>query len=382
MPVTATPNSLLDPCGRFLPALLYHDLLDRLNGRRDRARSRWGAIGRPDAPGKLLWVAAADSRESVRLGVELVRTLAARRPDLSITLTFEARYPELLAPIESNPRIVWSYAPADYVGSMQSVWRRLLPFGIILAGMTPRQNLVRLCSACHQALLVAPPGFAVGRYERIYPGHRQTFEGRNVAPPADLDVLMLPAACADDTRLSGMLAARTAYLWHGADEAKAKRVFALFRGRLPQSVMLAAGPVVPSLRRYHTETVTLSEWPGQPVPPDKLVLIDSPGAFAGLRPGPIATHFDTPQHTLLWQSMAAGAAVSAACTDWIEAPGARAATAIRDEENALIDAWRTLDGDASTKSDAAKRARDAYEGELVLAQRALADLVGRVAAWQ
>lgn len=382
MTATPPPNSFGDPCGRFLPALLYHDVRDRLSGQRDRARARWGVIGRPDAPGKLLWVAASGSRGSVRLAVELVRTLAIRRPDLSMTLTFEAEYPELLEPIESNPRIVWSYAPADYVGSMQSVWRRLLPFGIVLAGMTPRQNLVRLCGACHHALLVAPPGFAVGRYERIYPGHRQTFEGRNVAPAADLDVLLLPGASADDTRLSGMLAARTAYLWHGTDEAKAKRVFALFRGRLPQSVMLAAGPVVPALRRHSTETVALSEWPGQPVPPDKLVLLDSIDTFAGLAPGPIATHFDAPERTLLWQSLASGAAVSAASVDWIEAPSARTAIDVLDEENALIDSWQTLDRDASAQLEAARRSLDAFAVEHAIAQKSMADLVGRVAAWQ
>lgn len=382
MAATVTPNSLLDPCGRFLPALLYHDLHDRLTGHRDRARARWGAIERPDAPGKLLWVATASSRESVRLGVELVRMLASRRPDLSLTLTFETEYTDLLASIEANPRIVWSYAPADYVGAMQSVWRRLLPFGILLAGMTPRQNLVRLCSACHHALLVAPPGFAVGRYERIYPGHRQTFEGRNVAPSADLDVLMLPPPSSDDTRLAGMLAARTAYLWHGEDEAKAKRIFALFRGRLPHSVLLAAGPVVNALRKYTSETVALSDWPGQPVPPDKLVLLDSPGAFAGLAPGPLATHFDTPERTLLWQSLATGAAVTVSAQDWIETPSARDATDLVAGENALIAAWRALDGDASTRSDAARRAREGYEAERTLALRSMTELVNRVAAWQ
>lgn len=382
MALTAAPDSLLDPCGRFLPALLYHDLRDRLGGRHDRARARWGAIERPNSHGKLLWIAAAGSRESVRLAVELARILAARRPDISVTLTFETEYPDLLASLESNPRIVSSYAPADYVGSMHSVWRRLLPFGVILAGMTPRQNLVRVCGACHHALLVAPPGFAVGRYERIYPGHRQTFEGRNVAAPADLDVLMLPAASADDTRLSGMLAARTAFLWHGADQAAAKRVFALFRGRLPQSVMLAAGPVVTALARHNTETVALSGWPGQPVPPDKLVLLDSPGAFAGLGPGIVGAHFETPERTLLWQSLAQSAAISASATEWIEAPSARAATDIQPDANALIDAWRTLDGDASARAVAARRSRDAFETERALAEKSMTDLVARVAAWQ
>lgn len=382
MAATAAPHPLLDPWGRFLPTLLFHDLRDRLAGRRQRARARWGAIERPDAPGKLLWIACGTSRESVRLAVELTRAIAARRRDLSLTLTFETEYPDLLASIESNPRIAWSYAPADYVGSMQAVWRRLLPFGIILCGVNPRPNLIRLSGACRHALLVSPPGFAVGRYERIYPGHRATFEGRNVAPAADLDVLMLQPASTDDARLSGMLAARTAYLWHGSDAAKAKRIFALFRGRLPHSVMLASGPVVDALRRHATETVTLSDWPGQPVPPDRLLLLDSPDAFAGLGPGPTAAHFDAPARRLLWQALAAGAQVSAAAADWIDAPNARAVTGIVDDENALIDAWRGLDASPEARTNALARSRSAFADECTLARNAADELLGRVGTWQ
>ena len=48
--------ALTDPCGRFLPALVVHDLRDRLRGRAHRANARWGRLRRPHASGRLVWI--------------------------------------------------------------------------------------------------------------------------------------------------------------------------------------------------------------------------------------------------------------------------------------------------------------------------------------
>lgn len=374
-------HRLLDPCGRFLPALLYHDVRDRLQGRRGRARARWGKLERPSSPGKLLWIVSGASRESVRLGAEIARAILARRPDLSVTLTFEAEHPDLIADIEANPRIACSYAPADYAGSMHAVWRRLLPFGVILAGVLPRPNMIRLSEACRHALLVAPPGFALGRYERIYPGHRQIYEGRNVAPACDLEVLMLPPAT-DDAGLANIAAGRTVCLWHGSDDEAAKRIYALFRGHLPQSILLANGPVTAKLARYSTQTIALSAWAEQPVPPDKLVLVDEPSALAGLMPNVMAVHFDQPDKTLMWLALAAGACLSAPQIEGIDAPSALQEFRQIADENTLIEYWRRFDADPGLRAQAAAAARQAYAAEHALAQRAFGDLLTRVSVWQ
>jgi len=376
------PHQLFDPCGKFLPALLYHDLRDRLQGQRGRARARWGKVERPSTQGKLLWIVTGDSRESVRVGVEIARAILARRLDIGVTLTFEAEYPDLLAGVESNPRISCGYAPADYAGSMHAVWRRLMPFGVILAGVTPRPNLIRLSEACRHALLVSPPGFALGRYERIYPGHRQIYEGRNVAAASDLEVLMLPTAAADDTRLSGIAAGRPACLWHGSDDEAAKRVYALFRGHLPHGILLASGPVTAKLARHATQTIALSAWAEQPVPPDKLVLVDAPSALTGLMPSVIGAHFDLHDKTLMWLALSAGACVSAPSIERIDAPSARMEFREIANENTLIEYWRSFDADPGLRAQAAAAARTAYEAEHTLAQRAAGDLLARVSAWQ
>lgn len=376
------PHRLLDPCGKFLPALLYHDLRDRIGGRRERARARWGTVERPSSPGKLLWVACGGSRASVRLGVEIARAILARRLDLSIALTFEADYPDIVAGIDANPRIACGYAPADHAGSMHAVWRRLLPFGVILAGVRPRPNMIRLSEACRHALLVAPPGFALGRYERIYPGHRQIYEGRNVAPACDLGILMLPAASADDARLAGIAAGRSACLWHGSDVEAAKRVYALFRGHLPQGILLASGPVTAALSSHSAQTIALSAWAEQPVPPDRLVLVDEPSALAGLMPSVMAAHLANHDETLMWLALSAGACVSAPSIEHVAAAGAREEVRAITNENTLIDYWRGFDADVGLRAQAAAAARHAYAVEHALAQRVFDDLLTRVSTWQ
>src|SRR5688572_19982607 len=110
-------RALVDPYGSFLASLLYHDVCDRLRGRRAQANARWGRLARPAHAGKSVWICAGASRGSVRLGVELARAIVAKRPDVAVTLTFESEHPELLAPLGRRARISFDYGPADYVGS-------------------------------------------------------------------------------------------------------------------------------------------------------------------------------------------------------------------------------------------------------------------------
>ena len=376
-------RALIDPCGKFLPALVYHDLRDRLRGHPGRARARWGAIERPNSPGKLVWVVAGATRDSVRLAVEVSRAILARRLDLSVALTFEAEYPDLLNTLGASPRIAWGYAPADYAGSMHAVWRRLLPFAVILAGVAPRPNLVRLCEACRHAVLVAPPARVSGHYERIYPTHGAVYDGANSAPATDLDVLMLPARAGSDIgRIVDASGGRGLFLWHGTDVAAAKRLFALFRGHLPDEVMLVSGPACQALAQHPAGTLPLSAWAGAPVPPDKLVLIDDPAWVPVIAADVWAAHFSIGCGEGLWQALAAGACVSAAQSAVPVAPNARLATRCIEDENALISAWRELSRDAQHRAAIADEARRAYTAERKVAYDAVTELLDRVCAWR
>jgi len=377
-------RQLTDPCGKFLPALVYHDLRDRLRGHRQRARARWGAVHRPNAPGKLVWIAAGESVDSVRLGVELARAVHARRLDVSIMLTFEQHYPELLLPLGGSNRIAFDYAPADYAGCMHSVWRRLLPFAVILAGTSPRQNMIRLCQACRHAILVAPPASVSGRYERIYPAHATAHEGANIAPAADLRVLMLPMRTGSDIgRLADASAGRGLFLWHGRDVRVAKRLFALFRGHLANAIMLVSGPICDELASESPQqTLRLSTSGDAPLVPEKLVLVDDPALLSVVAADVWAAHWTCEEPDALWQALSAGARVTAPPDVLPYAPNARAVIGCPVDENALILDWLQLSQDDARRGNAIAVSQRAYAAERDLAFSTVSELLDRVCAWR
>jgi hypothetical protein len=370
-----------DPCGRFLPALMVHDLRDRLRGRSHRANARWGRLKRPDAPGRLVWIVSGRTRPSVRLGVELTRALVARRLDISALFTYETEYPDLLAPLARCPRTGFGYGPADYVGSMHAVWRRLLPFGIVAAGISPRPNLLALCEASRHAVLVAPPAPAAGRFERIYPTPAAPCESDASAPQADLTVLMQPPAAADAAAVTAA-AARRLWCWHGDDAAAAKRLFALFRGHLPEDCLIVSGPAANALAAERQGVLRSSEWTRAPLEPGSLLLADQPDWLAHFAPSIAGMHFAALDSDALWQALAGGAVASTPAGAELANPRLDSAVLHADDENEIIATWARMGADAGLHAQAARAAREAHATESRVAAGNAAELLARVCRWQ
>jgi len=375
-------HPLADPCGRFLPALLYHDVSDRLKGQRARAEARWGRLSRPASTGKLLWIVSGDTRASVRLGVELARAIVARRPNLGVTFTFEVEYPDLLEPLERSSQIGCSFGPADYVGSMNAAWRRLLPFAIVLAGIAPRRNLARACIATRHALVIAPPAPVVGRFERIFPTHHAPCPGATSAPAADLDTLLIEVeAEANFARMANGARTRTLWWWHGSDSLAAKRLFALFRGHVDDGLLIVSGPACATLAHEPAGILALSAWDRTPIGSETLVLADDAVWLPAIAASATAAHFAIEHSDALWQALASGAVVSAAGSVDIASPNAAAAIALGEDENDVIRAWSTLAADADHRGIAADASRRAYASERSLAQDAVTEILDRVQSW-
>lgn len=376
--------ALTDPCGRFLPALVVHDLRDRLRGRAHRANARWGRLKRPYAAGRLVWIVSGATRSSVRLGVELTRALVARRLDITALFTYEAEYPDLLAALARTPRTGMDFGPADYIGSMHAVWRRLLPFGIVLAGIAPRPNLAALCAANRHALLVAPPQPVHARFERIYPRHGVECPGGACAPQADFDVLLNAAAPvpAAARAFAAALAGRSCWWWHGADAAAAKRMFALFRGHFPDDVLIVSGAACATLAADCGAVLLLSAWDGGAIDGATLMLADEPGWLRALAPRLRGVHFAAPDTDLLWQALAAGAIPSMPSPHAIASPGVAAVAVQAGDENEVIDSWSRLSADPAAYEASAGLVRRVYEAERRLAADNAAELIERVCRWQ
>jgi hypothetical protein len=374
---------LTDPCGRFLPGLVVHDLHDRMRGRSHRANARWGRLQRPAASGRLLWIVSGESGASVRLGVELTRALVARRLDISCLFTYEAEHPDLLAPLARCPRTAWGYGPADYVGAMHTVRRRLLPFGIVLAGIAPRPNLAALCAASRHALLVAPPLSVAGGFERIYPTPAAPCASAASAPAADLDVLMYRPRGKPETADAVIGAgARRLWCWHGDDPHFAKRLAALLRGHLPDDLLLVSGAACSPLALEPQGVLRMSEWARVPVESGTLLLADEPDWLQVLLPGMAGVHFATIDPDALWQALAAGAVASAATATQFANPRLDSAMLRADDENELIATWTRLSAAPELLVQASQTARAAHAAESRLAANNAAELIERVCRWQ
>lgn len=371
-------HTLLDPCGRFLPALMVHDLKDRLGGRHRRANARWGRVRRPEAPGRLLWIVAGDTRPSVRLGVELTLALVASRLDAAALFTYEAEYPDLVATLARTPRTRCDFGPADYIGAVQAMRRRLLPLGIVVAGMAPRPNLRSLCEASRHALLVAPPVTVDARFERIYPRYAAPHAGQRCAPVADLEVLLHPARDAG----APPAPAKRLWWWHGSDVACAKRLAALFRGHLPQHRLGIAGPAAAALERAGGFVTPWREAVDRPFDPATPIVADTPDWLGYGAASSLGVHFAVDDADALWQAAANGLALSAASAATIANPALAGAVARVDDENRLVTAWAQMATQPALHAAAARVSKRAHATEWQRAAANAADLIARVQRWQ
>ena len=372
-------RALADPHGSFLPSLLYHDVRDRLAGRRASADARWGRLSRPAHAGKLIWLCTGASRKSVRLGVELALAIVAKRLDVTFALTYEAEYLDLLEPLKRSVRIGWGFGPSDYAGSIRALWRRLLPFALIVAGIAPRCNLLARAATARHALLVAPPAAVAGRFERIYPTHAAPCPGANSAPAADLDTLLTQAEVepAFDKAIKAG-GERRLWWWHGADATQALRFVALFRGHLAGDLLVLSGPVCHALAK-EPGTRCLSEWDRNPID-NSLLLANEPRWFSALGASANGAHFAIAEPNALWQALAGGACVSTAGSVDIP-PQLSSSIGLIDDETDVALAWGGLRASPAKSRMGADASRRAYLAERRLAENAIADMLDRVLGW-
>lgn len=373
-------RALADPYGSFLPSLIFHDIRDRLHGRRAAANARWGRLSRPAHHGKLIWICSGASRNSVRLGVELAQAIVAKRPDVAVALTYEVEFRELLEPLASVARISCDYGPADYVGSIDAIWRTLTPFALILAGVSPRRNLLGVASIARHALLVAPPQAVTGHFERVYPTHCAPCPGATSAQAADLDTLL--AEVRIEPRLARAIGAqRRLWWWHGNDAQQALRFAALFRGHVPGDLLVMSGPLCGALSREKGGIRLLSRWQDEPIDGDILLLADDARWFAALAFCAAGAHFATSEPDALWQALAGGAYVSTSGDVNVASPHLTSSVGLLENENDVALRWSALRADPLKARIARDASRRAFTAERRLAQDAIADLMNRVLEW-
>jgi len=375
-------NSKLDPYGACLPVLWYHGLRDRMAGNRAKANARWGWLRPPDVQGKVVWVAAGASRDSVRLGVELVQAIRAKRLDIRLVLTFEEDYPELLKPLEALNKTGWGYGPGDHPMAVKRVLARFEPLGIVFAGVTPRPNLARACTQRPHTLIVAANAPATGAFEQIYPvgeAQEKSNSGQPQAPAVDF-FSMLTEAQVDPNFKSLVNHGVERHLWwlHSDDADYAAGFAAGWREKFPDSVLFVSGDAVAGFKDH---SLKISHWQRTMVESGSVVLMDDAKWLPAIAAACTAMHLHSLTLTVMWQAMAGGCAVS--CHDASHLPKADLSISISEfsDRDTVLTHWLEYRDNPILARSRGDDARRQFWQERRLAAEINDELLQRIFEW-
>ena len=379
--------SLFDPYGACMPVLWFHGMRDRLRGNKARASARWGWLRPPNVSGKVVWIIAGHSRKSVRLGVELLRAIRAKRLDIRLVLTFEEEYPDLLAPLEKLKKTGWGYGPSDHPIAVKRVFKRFAPYGVVFAGVTPRPNLAHACEQWPHTLIVAadPPTPAKG-FEHVYPATEAQavlWDGHSQAPIVDF-LTLLAEAQVDPNFKSLVNHGAERFLWwlHSDDDAYVNAFARSFRDKQPDSVLfVSGGPASMDGKEALGNTLRISQWQRTKVENGQIVYVDDRKWLPAIAAACTALHLQCMEPEVLWQAMAGGCAIS--CHDVTSLPKADLVQAIAEfsDVNSVHVHWQEFRDNPILARNRGDDARRLFWQERRLAAEVNEELLQRVFEW-
>jgi hypothetical protein len=366
-------KSWRDPFGSSRLGLWLADRRDRKTGLRHRVAARWGWVKPMGERGKVVWIMAGSDRDSVRLAVELLRAVRARRQDIRLVLTYEHEYPEFLALLDDCDKTGWGYAPCDHPTAIARVFERFEPFGVILVGTTPRPNLVTKLAGRSHLLAVNVPAQIELAFERVYASNETPSTQENIAPVADMHAILAEAQV-DPNFKSLVNGNAERHLWwlHGPSPDSVDEVAqALFR-HAPQDIVFVSG------ERPQTAVIPMSGWNREPPANGSVLWVDDNKWLPGIAAAVTAAHLARFDATVMWQAMAGGAALSRAPE--IKLPKAALTEAIPETTDvpALWINYRDAPIAARNQADTARRL---FWQERRLAESVSRELVERVFEW-
>jgi hypothetical protein len=330
----------------------------------------------------VVWVAAGASRDSVRLGVELVQAIRAKRLDIRLVLTFEEDYPELLKPLEALNKTGWGYGPGDHPMAVKRVLARFEPLGIVFAGVTPRPNLARACTQRPHTLIVAANAPATGAFEQIYPvgeAQEKSNSGQPQAPAVDF-FSMLTEAQVDPNFKSLVNHGVERHLWwlHSDDADYAAGFAAGWREKFPDSVLFVSGDAVAGFKDH---SLKISHWQRTMVESGSVVLMDDAKWLPAIAAACTAMHLHSLTLTVMWQAMAGGCAVS--CHDASHLPKADLSISISEfsDRDTVLTHWLEYRDNPILARSRGDDARRQFWQERRLAAEINDELLQRIFEW-
>lgn len=306
-----------DAYGSKLFYLWRSDIGDRLNGQRGRANARWGFLTPPGGGGKLIWVRAGSSYDSVLLGSELVRAVRQKRRDVRIAFSFEHDYSAMLASrLQGLKGIGIGYGPADRRGIVRRVLTAFAPLGVVHAGIAPRPNLSRALAArkIHSLAVNAEP-VADAHADVYFPrspadarAWQQSGNARAIAPGAAMLSLLVEAQVEPNFRSMVVGSADIALWWIagiGRDTLpELQREWPRFSAAVPSILFVS---LCDALSEPHDRAwLRLSTWQRNTVGAGTIVFVDDMRWLPAIANTANAIHLHRCGDYVFWQTLAAG----------------------------------------------------------------------------
>ncbi len=322
---------------------------DRFKGEHARANARLGYLRQPAGEGKIIWIKAGGSRDSVRLGVELMGAIRQKRLDVRLVLTFEEDYEDILEQrVAGMQKIGLGYGPCDVPRVVKRTLERLQPFGIVVVDSAFPENLARQAhdAGTHVIAFNTEPGR--GQVEAAYPvdtAQQAAWQDAGtagfVAEPADPHSLFVEAQV--DTTLRSIVEGgeeREIWWWQGeadgaADFARAWRASPL----ADTGVLFVSADGAPDAGSG--ADLDISDWKRRALPAGSVVWVDDPKWFGAIASAANAGHLEQAEQATLWSALSGGSAIS--IKPGLSTLHASLAENLRQMDNnqAVLDLWST-----------------------------------------
>lgn len=340
----ATRDTWRDPFGANRLARLWHDLQDLRAHERARLAARHGHLNKPAPRGKLVWLIAGDSADSVLLGCGLAQALRERRLDLQLALTVERLHPYFLERLSGLDRTGWGYMPDDGDDALSRAWQALTPWAAFTCGEAPRANLAHRLAQ-------------LPRY-------------RHVAWDDECDPLTLLVAGQVDPNLQTALhggAARRLWWRHlGCGEDPAPFV-AAWREAFGTDLLCLSGCADAAPPPH---ALPLSTWDRTPLPDGTLMWLDDPKWLPAIAAASRAAHLVDAPRWVAWQALAGGSPVSGEAAPLPLLP-----------RHAVLQHWSGLAADATAARGQADQCRRRFWQVRRAAEEAMSALLDDVFRW-
>ncbi|MDR3393322.1 MAG: glycosyltransferase N-terminal domain-containing protein [Sulfuriferula sp.] len=365
-------NSWKDPFGSNPLGLWLADRRDRKNRHISRIAARRGWLKPMGDRGKVLWVIAGASADSVRLAVELVRAIREKRLDIRLVLTFEQEYADMLALLDNCDKTGWGYAPCDHPRALARVMQRFEPYGVIVVGTQPRRNLSKLLDQHQRVLAINPPQPVAFHTERIYNG--TSLLGTD--QPTEIgDMRAILAQAQIDPNFKSLVnhgAERHLWWLHGATADSSAAIARQLFAHAADDVLFVSG------ERPAADCLKISSWDRTPIAGGSIVWVDDEKWLPAISAAVTATHLADIVPVTLWQAMAGGAAISCPDHALLPKPALHAAITACVNPLPVWQSWRANVIQARQQGDIARRL---FWQERRLAESMSQELVQRVFEW-